>query len=113
MRTKDYGSYFGRFAQPFLFVFGTASVVLGAMQVVLAARQDIPPSRAWSMFSGVAQWFSVGCIAIVGAIIFGFFAIFVLLLMRELLFALGKLAMRDREEEKGSGFRKRSSPSWF
>ena len=32
----QYGSYFGRFMHPFLFIFGSVSVVLSAMQVILA-----------------------------------------------------------------------------
>lgn len=67
----QYRTYFGRFMGPFLFIFGTVSVILSAMQVILAATQDYSaPRTSPRLFEIVSKWFSVTCIGIVVAMIF-------------------------------------------
>ena len=85
-----YGAYFGRFMEPFLFLFGTASVVLSAMQVVLAALVTVT-DEPWRRFASSARSFSVGSIlVVVGA--FGLLAaIFVFMVVREAQYALRQL----------------------
>lgn len=54
----QYTSYFGRFLGPYLFVFGSISVVLAAMQVALASIGDISRTYKESayMFSSFSIW---------------------------------------------------------
>ncbi|KAI5839228.1 hypothetical protein DFP73DRAFT_561979 [Morchella snyderi] len=67
----QYRTYFGRFMGPFLFIFGTVSVILSAMQVFLAATQDYSTLQTSPhLFEIVSKWFSVTCIGIVVAMIF-------------------------------------------
>ncbi|KAL8697646.1 MAG: hypothetical protein Q9224_002207 [Gallowayella concinna] len=52
-----YGDSFAIYYGPLLFVFGTLSVLLSAMQVGMAVEQV--QSRDWTAFWGVCRWFSV------------------------------------------------------
>ncbi|KAI5858653.1 hypothetical protein BZA05DRAFT_382039 [Tricharina praecox] len=94
----QYGTYFGQFVEPFVFVFGTASVVLSAMQVVLAAI-DGSQSPDWNIFFHVSKWFSVGSVVFVAATISLIAATFVLLILREAVFALRGVFRRKRKSQ--------------
>ncbi|KAI0862793.1 hypothetical protein F4860DRAFT_502297 [Xylaria cubensis] len=52
------GQFLREFGPPILFMFATLSLILSAMQVVLAARADDP----WTKFALVSAWFSVATI---------------------------------------------------
>lgn len=56
--TTQYTSYFGQFVGPYLFVFGSISVVLGAMQVSLASSSDVSLAykAAASLFASFSIW---------------------------------------------------------
>jgi len=88
-----YSAYFGRFMEPFLFLFGTVSVVLSAMQVALAALVTVT-DEPWRRFASSVRSFSVGSIvAVVGAL--GLLvATFVFMVSREAHYALRKLITR-------------------
>ncbi|KAF4538082.1 uncharacterized protein LTHEOB_11030 [Lasiodiplodia theobromae] len=59
-RFPQYGTYFAQFFAPILFVFGTLSVVLGAMQVMTATEALLLPDGAvWPGLWMVCRWFSV------------------------------------------------------
>jgi hypothetical protein len=92
-----YGAYFGRFMEPFLFLFGTASVVLSAMQVVLAALGTVTDEQ-WGRFASSARWFSVGSILVVLGAIGLLTAIFVFMVIREAQYALRKLIARKKNK---------------
>lgn len=90
----EYGQLFSKFLAPFVFVFGTVSVSLTAMQVVTAVEQ-IDADGDWKAFMAVSRWFSVGCIVLVA----GTLALFPLLwggfLLNELFWAV-KLSVRKK-----------------
>ncbi|KAL8694632.1 MAG: hypothetical protein Q9218_000727 [Villophora microphyllina] len=52
-----YGESFARYYGPLLFIFGTLSVLLSAMQVGMAVEQL--QTRNWVAFWSVCRWFSV------------------------------------------------------
>lgn len=56
--TNQYTSYFGRFVGPYLFLFGSISVVLGAMQVALSSNPDVSAGykEAASGFASFSIW---------------------------------------------------------
>ena len=56
---SQYGSYFGRFYGPFLFLFGVLSVCLSAMQVEASVEQVDILGEQWPAFLKAARWFSV------------------------------------------------------
>ncbi|KAK0609305.1 hypothetical protein DIS24_g12334 [Lasiodiplodia hormozganensis] len=58
-RFPQYGTYFAQFFAPILFVFGTLSVVLGAMQVMTATEALLSPTQVWPGLWMVCRWFSV------------------------------------------------------
>ncbi|KAI0007699.1 hypothetical protein F4779DRAFT_642682 [Xylariaceae sp. FL0662B] len=69
---------------PLLFLFATLSLVLSAMQVILAAQADNP----WSAFSSVSAWFSVVVVIIIVIIFLSLFIIISVVLISQLMFAL-------------------------
>ncbi|PYH94025.1 hypothetical protein BO71DRAFT_399200, partial [Aspergillus ellipticus CBS 707.79] len=84
----QYGAYFARFAPPFLFVFGSVSVALSGMSVVLAVDDgfDRMPDRA---FAAVSNWFSVVCLGVVAAVLAFFPIAQGVFLLRELVYVVG------------------------
>ncbi|PWY83620.1 hypothetical protein BO70DRAFT_428881 [Aspergillus heteromorphus CBS 117.55] len=64
----QYGAYFARFTPPFLFIFGSVSVALSGMCVVLAVDDGFNkvPNHA---FAAVSNWFSIVCLAIVAGVL--------------------------------------------
>ncbi|KAG0644840.1 hypothetical protein HOY80DRAFT_938250 [Tuber brumale] len=84
---SDYASYFHRFTQPFLFVFGTISVILSAFQAALAARGNTP---TWESLPQVANVFSLCCIGLVAVLVCALLLMLVMLIVRESVFAVRK-----------------------
>ena len=71
-----YGESFTRYYGPLLFVFGTLSVLLSAMQVGMAVEQI--ESREWTAFWGACRWFSVVSLcglAVVAVFLLGLFVV--------------------------------------
>ncbi|KAF8247243.1 hypothetical protein K440DRAFT_307355 [Wilcoxina mikolae CBS 423.85] len=97
----NYSTYFGRFMEPFLFLFGTTSVVLSAMQLVLAAAGN-GLTHPWDLFSDIAKWFSIGSILAVIAVLAGLCTIFLLLVFREARYALMKVIKKRWNKRKNS-----------
>ncbi len=62
----QYGDYFGRFFPPLLFILGTLSVFLSALQVVMAVKQV--SQFHWRIIWVIARWSGLAC-AIVPTII--------------------------------------------
>ncbi|KAI9933585.1 hypothetical protein ASPWEDRAFT_30422 [Aspergillus wentii DTO 134E9] len=83
----QYGAYFARFTPPFLFIFGTVSVALSAMAVILAVDQDYEREPNWA-FAQVSTWFSVVCLAIIAATIAFFPAMQVIFILEELVYVI-------------------------
>jgi hypothetical protein len=66
--TRQASLYFSAYFQPLLFVFGSLSVLLSAMQVALATDQSgTGLIRAWARFIAACQWVSVVSIVLVAA----------------------------------------------
>ncbi|KZL80791.1 hypothetical protein CI238_01813 [Colletotrichum incanum] len=61
--------FMNEFAAPLLFVFAALSLILSAMQVVLAAKSD--NEGRWRVFTEVSAWFAVMVIVVVVAIFVG------------------------------------------
>ncbi|KAF8503947.1 hypothetical protein BU17DRAFT_78323 [Hysterangium stoloniferum] len=84
----QYGPLLASTVAPFLFIFALLSIILAAMQVVLAVQQlaDVPPP--WNTFVEVSRWFSVVCL--VFSALTGIFVpiLIVILLLRELVYAI-------------------------
>ena len=100
-----YGTYFSRFYAPVWFIFAFCTVVLSAMQVELATSPDGDTSVAWSVFRDIERCFCVAVIGIALLIILFVLALFTLMGLRELVFAL-KMGWETRslneELNKGS-----------
>ncbi|KAK1976080.1 hypothetical protein LZ30DRAFT_735621 [Colletotrichum cereale] len=64
------GQFLRDFAAPLLFVFAALSLVLSAMQVVLAAKPG-DDGGGWRVFAEVSAWFAVTVIVVVTAVFVG------------------------------------------
>lgn len=99
--SQQYETYFARYFQSLLFGFGAFAVVLGAMQVALAAKQ-LPDGleQPWVIFAHVCQWSSVATIAAVACFIVWLFGIWAVKLSGELVYPaqrlLGKRGLSSR-----------------
>ncbi|KAH6870100.1 hypothetical protein BKA58DRAFT_171311 [Alternaria rosae] len=91
----DYTTYFARFYGPFLFAFSVLSIVLSAMQVLLQAKTAEP-----SLAGTVVHGFSISAMIFVAVVVAVFVAMFILLAMREILFACADL--RRKKVKKAS-----------
>lgn len=78
----QYSQIFARYYAPLLFIFGTLSVILSAMQVGSQARPE------WTAFLGVSAWFAVTSLVVAGGIAVFLIAVLLMLLLQELVFAL-------------------------
>lgn len=87
----DYASYFARFYGPFLFAFSVLSVLLSAMQVLLQAR-SLEPGAVVTLGHG----FSVFAMVVVAVVIAAFVAIFLMLVLREVVFACADLKRKRK-----------------
>jgi len=93
---SDYASYFHRFTQPFLFVFGTVSVILGAFQASLAAKSASSNLKTWEGLPQVANGFSLGCVLLVAILVCLLFLMLVMLVVREAIFSVTKKFWKKR-----------------
>jgi len=82
----QYAMYFMRFLTPLVFVFGTLTVALTAIQVVLAVEQ-LGSAGYWRWFGGLAKWYSVVCMVLVAVALIGFPLLWLGFLMGELMWA--------------------------
>jgi len=80
----QYSEYFARYYAPILFIFGALSVVLSAMQTGITANQG------WGELSRTSAWFSVVTLAFVCLIMVFLILVLVMMLGREIIFALRK-----------------------
>ncbi|KAH0826841.1 hypothetical protein AYO21_04052 [Fonsecaea monophora] len=69
------GQFLNEFAAPLLFVFAALSLILSAMQVVLAAKSD--DEGSWRVFEEVSAWFAVVAIIVLVVVFVGLGAIVV------------------------------------
>lgn len=102
----QYGEYFARFYGPLLFLFGTLSVALSAMQVELAI---LPPSEAkggWIYLSRVCRWFSISTLICVAVVATFLILLFLKMLLSETGFAIGFLLKKGSKNST----RKHSDP---
>ncbi|KAI4241315.1 MAG: hypothetical protein L6R40_004621 [Gallowayella cf. fulva] len=80
-----YGDSFARYYGPLLFIFGTLSVLLSAMQVGMAVEQL--QSRDWTAFWSVCRWFSVWSLLLCATVALYLVTSFVIKSLDELLWA--------------------------
>ncbi|KAK1763026.1 hypothetical protein QBC33DRAFT_550769 [Phialemonium atrogriseum] len=78
------GQFVHEFAAPLLFAFATLTLILAAMQVVLAARPDDP----WPAFAAVSTWFSAITIIALLVLIVLIVTILLVILMCQIGFAV-------------------------
>ena len=92
-----YGSYLTKIiVGPFVFVFAVLSVVLSAMQVILAAEQNSGDHTAsWVKFVSVSRWFSVVCLFLAAGCFVSIPILVAFFLLREFLYAV-RSARRPR-----------------
>ena len=102
----EYSDYLSSFVTPFAFIFALVSAALSAMQVVLAAQ---PPNgnqtRPWQDFTSASQWSAVVFLLLIVTCILVFPFVVCVLLLRELLFALGSGRRRHPETQERKGER--------
>lgn len=98
----QYGPYFARFYGPILFLFGIISVVLSAMQVVLAALPSADSSNDWASFPPVSRGFSVFTLFVIVVIVFALSVAFLGMTFREIAYALKDL-YHKRKKADGCG----------
>jgi hypothetical protein len=86
----QYSDYLNSIVAPLVFIFALVSVALSAMQVVLAAQQpNGNQTHGWQKFTSVSQWSAVVFLILVALCTLFFPSMVGILLLRELLFALG------------------------
>jgi hypothetical protein len=86
----QYSDYLSTLITPFAFIFALVSAALSAMQVVLAAQQfKGTQTPSWRTFTSTSQWSAVVFLILIAVCTFIFPFLVCLLLLRELLFALG------------------------
>jgi hypothetical protein len=78
----QYGNYLAQYYAPYLFLFAVFSVVLSAMQVGVAAKNE------WQSFYDVSAWFSVATLIVVCLVILGIIGDFLFLGGREAVYAI-------------------------
>ncbi|KAL6696426.1 hypothetical protein J3F84DRAFT_407324 [Trichoderma pleuroticola] len=103
----QYGLYFARFYGPILFAFGVFSVLLSAMQVVLAVMpltDDLGAS--WLDFAKVSRGFSILILVVVAIVAFFLLVAFMSLASREIIYALRDLYHKggSRRHTDGHGY---------
>ncbi|GKZ33148.1 hypothetical protein AbraIFM66950_002932 [Aspergillus brasiliensis] len=101
----QYGAYFARYYAPILFVFGVFSVLLSAMQLVLAV-QGVPDERSgspWWTFAAVSRNFSIFTLVFVAAVTACLVTMVVVLAGRELVYALNDLVRKKAWVRRGKG----------
>ncbi|KAJ7787385.1 hypothetical protein B0H13DRAFT_2395223 [Mycena leptocephala] len=93
--TRQYEEYFARYFPVLLFIFGVVSVLLGAMQVVLAV-EALPEGKhgAWGVFVRLFKWTAIGVMMSMAAVVAGMLGLFLVKSMREILFAVRTLLRR-------------------
>ncbi|GAP84724.1 putative subtilisin-like serine protease [Rosellinia necatrix] len=97
----QYGPYFARFYGPIIFLFTIFSVILSAMQVVLAAISlvDGSGSRSWHSFVSASQGFSIFTLFAAAVALLLLLVVLVALSSREAVYALKDL-YRKRQGRK-------------
>ena len=94
----QYGSYFSQFSGPLLFVFGTLSLALNALQVDLGAQQ-LPKGTA-SMMHTLSQWFSISTLLWLALICSSLFFVFLYMFVDEWQYAIWAKISRGSNIEK-------------
>jgi hypothetical protein len=93
----QYSDYLSSLVAPFVFAFALVSTALSAMQVVLAAQQpNGNQTHGWQKFTSVSQWSAVVFLILIAMCTLLFPFIVSVLLLRELLFALGCTSSRRK-----------------
>ncbi|KAE8154566.1 hypothetical protein BDV25DRAFT_135736 [Aspergillus avenaceus] len=83
----QYAAYFARFVPLFLFIFGSVSVALSGMSVVLAVDNGFE-AKPDLVFARVSNWFSVACMVVIAAVLVFFPVMQVAFLLRELVYVV-------------------------
>ena len=86
--TWSYDAYFTRFYGPILFTFGIFSVVLNAMQVVLAGSATGITPNSWQSLEAVCQWFAVATLLCTVAVSFSLLVALLALVSNETIYAI-------------------------
>lgn len=105
----QYGAHFAEFYGPILFLFGTLSVAMTAMQLALTGQRLTPSSLSWITFARVTHGFSIYalfCVALVVLLL-----VFTILSMgiRAIAFALNDLYHKKRASTQQTGVSTRKS----
>lgn len=94
----EYDAYFTQFYASMLFIFAVFSLLMGAMQVVLAVRTVLEPDDAWHVFARAARGFALFVIFFVAYSIAGLLMVLVGSLLGESIYVLKDLANLSREK---------------
>jgi hypothetical protein len=74
--------FMGEFVAPLVFLFATLSLILSAMQVVLAATSAGEGDRGgWDVFAAASAWFSVAIVLGIVGLLVGLGAVAVIVLL--------------------------------
>ncbi|KAI1738436.1 hypothetical protein F4680DRAFT_449868 [Xylaria scruposa] len=92
----QYGAYFTGLFGPILFLFAVFSVLLSAMQVVLAAQALESNDGPWDIFTWVSRGFSVFTIVSSAVVILALLLILLAMSFREVAFAIRDLYRQSR-----------------
>lgn len=99
----QYGAYFARFYGPILFLFALFSVLLSAMQVVLAVQDLIESDASWEAFAKVSRGFSVFALVIIAIMVLFLLLALVTISSREVLYALTDLYRKKHSRRYTKG----------
>ncbi len=108
----QYGAYFAQYYAPILFLFAVFSLLLSAMQVVLAVQPVLEVNdSSWLAFATVSRGFSVFTIFLAVFVALLLLSIFLVSVLGELLYAVKDILGRhppnqanaDQENQVGNG----------
>ncbi|OTA62399.1 hypothetical protein K449DRAFT_382390 [Hypoxylon sp. EC38] len=107
----EYAAYFAQFYAPLLFAFAMFSLLMSAMQLVLAVRTVLEPSDSWLLFARAARGFALFTVFIVAFVIASLLLVLVVLVGQEIYYASKDLysknkrgsTLRDQENQCDGG----------
>jgi len=93
----QYGSYFATFYAPLLYLFGTLSLLLNAMQLAMSVEQ-VYVGEQWVRFWGVCREFSLLCMVVGFVISVVLAGLFLYKFVKEWIYAIKQRRLRLKKE---------------
>lgn len=104
----QWGTFLSSALAPFVVFFIIISVILNAMQVVLAVQNIDNPGLSWTAFTSVSKWFSVFVLVLAMLVILFILLLTTFLFIHDVHFAQSILKGKKRDPEGGAWSNKKS-----